>query len=307
MVGGVVRRVFGAGRNGGIAMSKFEYPFALFGSARQFLESAVRHVGGRDASEWKLALLHTTTALELLAKARIAFEDPHLIALGKVSDLRFDRGEFQSINLDEAFRRLKKTTGFSLSTSQRTALNSLKASRNRLIHFMDTATEEETRALVASGLDLFFELHEAEFREKEDPWQARNMAAVAEELSKCREFVDSRMTNLAVRLGKAERPRTLHFSECQSCLQEADVIDADSVICLFCGDRRTIHDAAQWLSDDQSVEVCPECHRPAVAKHQVQGKLEPTYECFCCGYFRGPEFMYVDYYSGLLHRLRTLH
>lgn len=287
-------------------MSKYKYPFALFDSARQFLESAVRYAGARDASEWKFALLHTTTALELLAKARISFENPHLIVRGKVDDLRFDRGEFQSINLDEAFQCLNRTTGFTLSDKQQAVLASLKASRNRLVHFMDTTTEEEIRALVASGLDLFFELHAAEFSEEEDPRQAKSMAELAEELTKFRDFVACRMANLAVRLRELERPRTLHFEECQRCLQDADVIIDDKVICLFCGDRRSIRDAAEWLSDDQSVEVCPECHRPAVAKHQVQGRLEPTYECFCCGYFRGPEVMYVDYYSGLLFRLRTL-
>lgn len=286
-------------------MSKYKYPFALFGSARQFLESAVRHACERDAGEWKFALLHTTTALELLAKARIAFEDPHLIARGKIDDLRFDRGEFQSINLDEAFRCLKRTTGFSLSAKQRTALDRLKASRNRLVHFMDSATEEETRALVASGLDLFFELHEAEFKNEEDPWRARSMAELAEELSKFRDFVACRMASLAGRLKESERPRTRHFSECQRCLQEADVIVADNVICLFCGYRLTIREAAELLSDDQSVEDCPVCHRPAVAKHQIVRGHEATYECFCCGYSRGPEIKWSDGKGGVLPRLRT--
>lgn len=286
-------------------MSKYKYPFALFGSARQFLESAVQHACERDAGEWKFALLHTTTALELLAKARIAFENPHLIARGKVDDLRFDRGEFQSINLDEAFRCLKRTTGFSLSAKQRTALNSLKALRNRLVHFMDTATEEETRALVASGLDLFFELHEAEFKDEEDPWRARSMAELAQELSEFRDFVACRMASLAGRLRESERPRTHHFSECQRCLQEADVIVADSVICLFCGYRLTIREAAELLSDDQSVEDCPVCHRPAVAKHQMVREHEATYECFCCGYFRGPEIKWRDGNGGVLPRLRA--
>ncbi len=287
-------------------MSKYKYPFALFGSARQFLESAVRHACEPDAGEWKFALLHTTTALELLAKARIAFKDPHLIARGKVDDLRFNRGEFQSIGLDEAFQCLKMTTGFSLSAKQRTALDRLKASRNRLVHFMDSATEEETRALVASGLDLFFELHEAEFKNEEDPWRARSMAELAEELSKFRDFVACRMVSLAGRLKASERPRTRHFSECQRCLQEADVIVADSVICLFCGYRLTVREAAELLSDDQSVEVCPVCHQPAVAKHQiVKGGHEATYECFCCGYSRGPEIKWSNDKGGILPRLRT--
>jgi hypothetical protein len=286
-------------------MSKYKHAFALFGNARQFLESAVRHARERDPNEWKFALLHTTTALELLAKARIAFEDPHQIVRGKVDDLRFDRGEFQSINLDEAFQRLKKITGFSLSTRNQIALASMKAARNRLVHFAAGASAEETRALVASGLALFFDLHEAEFSGEEDPWRARTMTELAQNLSEFREFVSCRMASLMPRLRTAERPRTHHLAECQRCLQEADVIVGESVMCLFCGHQLTIRDWAELLSDDHSVEECPVCHRPAVAKHSVFMSKEATYECFCCGYFRGPELNWGDGKGGQVPRLRT--
>lgn len=286
-------------------MSKYKYPFALFASARQFLESAVRIVHGHDEREWKIALLHITTALELLVKARIAFEDPHHIACGKVDDLRFDNGDFKSINLDEAFRRLERTTGFALSADQRNALNKLKASRNRSVHFMDSATKEEIRALVGFGMSLFFELHEAEFKDEEDPRQARSMEELAGELYEFRDFVACRMASLAGRLKESERPRSHHFAECPNCLQEADVIVNDSVICLFCGYRRTIRDVAELRSDDRSVEDCPVCHRPAVAKSQVASEYEATYECLCCGYFRGPEVKWSDVKGDIIPRLRN--
>lgn len=286
-------------------MSKYKHPIALFGSARQFLESAVRHAHERDPNEWKFALLHTTVALELLAKARIAFEDPHQIARGKVDDLRFDRGEFNSINLREAFQLLKEITGFSLSAKHQTALARMRDARNRLVHFTDGASAEMTKALVASGLDLFFELHEAEFRDEEDPYGARSMTELVQKLAEFRDFVACRMASLIPKLNTAERPRTRHLAECQMCLQEADVIVGDSVMCLFCGDQLTIRDRAELLSDDQSVEECPVCHRPAVAKRHIRENMEATYECFCCGYFRGPEINWSDARGEHLPRLRT--
>lgn len=286
-------------------MSKYKHAFALFCNARQFLESAVQHARASDQNGWKFALLHTTTALELLAKARIAFEDPHQIARRKVDDLCLDRGEFQSINLDEAFQRLKSITGFSLSGKNQASLAKMKAARNRLVHFTEGASAEETRALVASGLSMFFELHDAEFSDEEDPWRTCSMADLAQDLSEFRDFVSCRMDSLTPRLKTAERPRTHHLSECQRCLQEADVIVGESVICLFCGYELTIRDWAELLSDDHSVEDCPVCHRPAVAKHCVSKTTEPTYECFCCGYFRGPELNWSDGRGGQLARLRT--
>jgi hypothetical protein len=170
---------------------------------------------------------------------------------------------------------------------------------------MSSATEEETRALVASGLNLFFELHDAEFRNEEDPWKAKSMAELAVVLSEFQGFVACRMTSLAGRLRESERPRTRHYSECQRCLQEADVIVADSVICLFCGYQLTIQEAAEFISDDESVEDCPVCHQPAVAKHQRRKENEATYECICCGYYRGPEINWSNGEGGVLPRLRT--
>ncbi|MDY7094136.1 MAG: hypothetical protein SX243_14295 [Acidobacteriota bacterium] len=286
-------------------MSKFKYPFALFDSARQFLESAVRHARERDPDEWKFALLHTITALELLAKARIAFEDPHEIALGDVDNLRFDRGEFKSINLDEAFRRLKRVSGFSLSATRKASLAKVKAARNRLVHFTAGASAEETRALVAFGLDLFFELHESEFRDEEEPWGARSIADLIRDLSDFHDFVACRMASLSPRLKTAERPQTRHLAECQICLQEADIIADDSVTCLFCGYALSIRAWAEFLSDDQSVEDCPACRRTAVAKYHIFESGSATYECFCCGYFRGPEIKWSDGKEGFLPRMRS--
>ena len=165
---------------------------------------------------------------------------------------------------------------------------------------MENSTEAEIRALVASGLDLFFELHESEFKNEEDPWQAKSMTEMAVQLSELREFVTCRMASIADKLRESERPRTHHFSECPRCLQDAVTILDESIICLFCGYGVTIHEAAEMLSEDQSVENCPVCHRPAIAKHQIFSGKDPTFECFCCGYFRGPEIKWTDGKGGTL-------
>jgi len=65
------------------------------------------------------------------------------------------------------------------------------------------------------------------------------------------------------------------------------------VQCLFCCHGMTVQEFAELISDDGSVEACPECNRQAVARHQWKDR-EPTYECFCCGYFRGPELKWTD-------------
>lgn len=287
-------------------MSNYKHAIVLFKNARQFVESAVSHARTHNQDDCRYAILHATIAIELLAKSRLAFEDPQLIAIESVDPQRFEHGNLQSINIADAFRRLTKITRFCLSSRHRAALKRLTDARNRLIHFRFIATEKETQALVASGLDIFFEIHEREFAEEEDPYRAKSMTTLAQDLSEFREFVSCRTETIAERLRTFERPRTLHFSECGGCLQEADVLVDDTLICLFCGEKRAIRDCAEMLGADRSVEKCPVCHRSSVAKYQMGMGEEPTYECFCCGYFRGPEIEWSDGRGSALPRLRAI-
>ena len=159
---------------------------------------------------------------------------------------------------------------------------------------------------MSSGLDVFFHLHEVEFGDEDDPWGARSMADLAHDLSEFHDFVVCRMASISDRLKSLERPRTLHVSECQRCLQEADIISGDDIVCLFCGYRLSIRDRTELLSDDHSVEDCPVCHRPTVATHKMKKGQEATHECFCCGYFRGPEIKWVDGEGRQVPRLRAV-
>ena len=284
-------------------MSTLGHSFALFASAREFAESAVHYAQSRDSHEWKFALLHITTALELLAKARIAFHDPRLVVDGKVDDLQFERGEFRSIGMDQALQRLSQMTGFSLDRRQTAALNAVRRLRNRTVHFADSTSTDEMKAVVAAGLDLFFEVATAERDTEDNLREAREMVKLTQDLSRFREFITCRMASLSDQLRSSECPRTYHFRECGRCLQDAAVIVDDSIVCLFCGDRLGLSDAAALLSDDNSVEMCPKCGRPSVARHERKG-FESTYECFCCGDYRGPELHWVDHQGNLCPRLR---
>jgi hypothetical protein len=107
-------------------------------------------------------------------------------------------------------------------------------------------------------------------------------------LHKYDDFVKERLSSLSGRLHSAVRPRTRHTDECSHCLQDAAIIIDYEVQCLFCGHGMAVQEYAELISDDWSVETCPECNRQSVARHQ-RNDSEPAYECFCCGYFRGPE------------------
>ena len=98
-----------------------KYAFSLLGNARAFVESAVDYARQDYRDQWKFAILHLTTALELLLKARLAIADHKHIVAGKaqISERQFDEGDFKSVGIEECIERLDRTCAFSLSNHQR--------------------------------------------------------------------------------------------------------------------------------------------------------------------------------------------
>jgi hypothetical protein len=198
----------------------YKYAFGLHRNARAFAESAVDYARQNNKDQWKFAILHLMTALELLLKARLAIENHcHLVA-GKVSitERQFDEGDFKSIGIDECIRRLKCTCDFTLSNRQHQVVTTLRNLRNRVAHYIDPSGDTAAlKAVVAAGLNLFIEINNAEFPD-EDPYGARTMSELVVELHKYDDFVKERLSSLSNRLRSAARPQTHHTDECSDCL-----------------------------------------------------------------------------------------
>jgi hypothetical protein len=282
--------------------TKYKYAFALHRNARAFIESTVDYARRDMRDEWKFALLHLNTALELILKARLAIEDHRRLAAGKtqVTDRQFDEGTFQSVGIDECIERLTQTGKFALDTRQCQAIKALQHLRNRIAHYIDPDNTAAIKAVVAAGLNLFIDIDNAEFQ-GEDPYGARNMRELAVDLHKCGEFVKERMASLAPRLRSATRPRTHYTDECSFCLQDAAIINGDEVTCLFCGHGMELREFAETRSEDGSVELCPDCGRPSVLKDRRKDD-EPTSECLVCGWFCGSELTW-SHRNGQIPRL----
>jgi len=270
-------------------LTKYKIAFRLYENARAFVESSVAHVKENSREDWTFAILHLTIAIELLLKARLSLED-HLHLPKRpftpVSNAQFLDGTFFSVTWHECVDRLKKVCAFPLSDKQRDTLNELMQLRNRTVHYV-APTFSELEDAVGRGLNLFVDINAAAGFTDDEAFGARPIAKLITDLSTAKSFVLQRMESLSDQLLRAERPRTRHADECPHCLQDAAIIDDGDIICLYCGLRRAIECVAQWISDDGLDETCPECDRFGVARHDW--KEGPTWECFCCGYFRGTE------------------
>ena len=277
------------------ALMRFKFAFELLENARSFLESAADYIqDGGD--QHRFALLHLATAIELLLKARLALEDHKLLVVGTkpVTDEAFARGDFRSVNLDEAIERLEGLGQLAITPSQRAQLVALRNMRNRVTHFVPPVDAVEAKAALAIGVSLFVDIHNAEFAD-EDVYKAKPMQRILEELSKSKDFIHARHAHIAERLRRSARPRTHHLDERPRCLQDAAAIVAENIECFFCGLSRTVHDCTWLLSEDGTVGACPACGRTSVARHAVGKGTEPTFECFCCGQFTGPELNWFGY------------
>jgi hypothetical protein len=274
---------------------KHKYAFALQRNARAFIETAVEYARQGYRENWKFAVLHLNTALELVLKATLALEDHRYLVAGKaqITDRQFDEGAFRSIGIEECLERLAKTGLLTLDGSQRQTVEAMQRLRNRIAHYIDPDDTATMRAIVAAGVNLFIDIHNAAFAGDEDPYGARPIRDLVVDLHKFDDFVKERLSTLALRLRASTRPRTHHLDECSWCLQDAAIIDGDEVTCLFCGHGMAVREFAELKSDDDAAQECPDCGRPSVLKdHRLD--REPTHECFVCGYFRGAELKWSD-------------
>ena len=279
--------------------SKFAYAHAMYDHARAFVESAVEIAKRNEEEQWKFAILHLATALELIFKARLAFEHHMHVVVGKQKPTvaQFEQGDFRSVGLEECIKRLSTVAGLTLSAKEDHALTAVRNLRNRIAHFSEPRRVSELRAVFGAGLHLFIEFNNREFSADDEPYRAKSMHELVVALHEDQAFVAARMEALRDELRAAKRPRTRHLDECGFCLQDARVIDGDNFLCLFCRHSDTIKQFAMDRSEDgETFEECPACHRPSVARHQW-GDREPTFECLCCGHFRGPELNWGDWFD----------
>lgn len=240
------------------------------------------------------AALHLGIALELLAKARLVTDDPGLIVKGgrALTEMQFLQGDFHSIGMEDAFAALAEVARLRLSSHQKKVLVSLRDLRNRIVHFVAGGRQDETLAVFVAAANLFLELHDLQLSDWETPYGMPSLQETVCDLAAVTGFVSQRLHGLSARLSESPRPATHHLDECSRCLQDAMVIDGQNIVCLFCGDQEPIENFTKGLSNDGSVGRCPECSQLSTARHDSGS--EPTYECFCCGYYRGPELQWSD-------------
>lgn len=245
----------------------------LVDNAFDFLDKA----GREFESEPKYSVIHFYAALELFLKARLLHEHWTLILTKpETADLlKFQKGDFHSVSLTEAQKRLASIIQQGLTDDEFKCFRDLGEHRNRMIHFFHQgqhAKKTEIESIVSQQCRSWFYLH----RVLTQKWKAifagyrAKIAAYDKAMHKQRQYLAAKFDQLKPDIDIAIANGS-PFHVCPSCGHsslEENATDAP-VLGFKC-----------WVCDFTANGVrieCPQCN----ADNTLIG--EPWHTCDKCG------------------------
>ena len=213
----------------------------LVGNGFDFLKKSMQEFD----KEPKFSVIHFYSALELFLKARLLREHWTLILTRPdQGDLgKFKAGNFHSINLDEAEKRLRDVVQDGLTVDEMKCFKELRDHRNRMVHFYHSgaaAKKSEIDSIVSQQCRGWYYLHGL----LSNRWKSQ-FAKHQSEVSLCdkgmrkqRKFLKTRFEDLSPEITKRKANGAV-FHKCPSCgyrSLEEDSSDPPSVMldCLVC-------------------------------------------------------------------------
>ena len=268
----------------------------LLENGLDFILEAVNRLMDANHRDYKYAILHLCSGVELVFKERLSRADWRQVALNpkELTKSAYKSGDFQSVPLKECLKRLKKH-GVSMESQQRKVLLRIRRKRNRIEHFDMEDTVEAIRSATATVLNVVFDFIHTELNPETLAQKDQDtLKKIQQRLFELQEFVETRLQEIKPRLQQAQAQTAV--VTCPQCFQDAAVLD-DGLQCLFCRDTASGEDAAEsYISEvlgHSQYEVakyggiwpqhmCPECGMEALVDMD-----EGRFVCFACGMSRG--------------------
>lgn len=229
----------------------------LVDNAFDFLDKA----GREFETEPKYSVIHFYAALELFIKARLLHEHWTLVLTKpENADLvKFQKGEFHSVSLTDAQKRLTSIIQQGLTADELECFLELGGHRNRMVHFFHKdhrAKKSDIEEIVSQQCRGWFYLHRVltqRWKVVFAGYQAK-IAAYDKSMRKQRQYLEAKFFSLKSDIAAAKKSGAI-FHICQSCghrsLQEEES-EAPEVLEFTC-----------WVCDfaANGVEIeCPGCH-----------------------------------------------
>lgn len=249
----------------------------LLENAEDFLREAVHYATMTTPRNWKYAILHLCSALELLFKAILEQAHWSLIFenVNEASGRKLHTGDFHSVRFDTAIKRFQGILGRPLNRKEVEYLETIRDLRNRLMHFEVNLTIDQAKSLVARGLNVFLNL-----RRRYLTSDRKLEYEINQTLQHFQNYVEERLRSLSKELMAAERPPRW-FTTCRHCTQETIVLRDDRAACLFCGQEYSFCELAEFSEGRGG--PCPQCEDGSLA-FVLFNNEEGQFICVRCGF-----------------------
>lgn len=244
---------------------------SLVKNAIDFLSQSIANL----TTSPKYSVINFYASIELFLKARLMLEHWALIYdEPKDADRsKFLAGDFRSVNMEEATRRLEKTTKVQISKKTLDSFKELQEHRNKLMHFFhpqyNTPDGDVIQGIVSEQCKAWLHLHNL----LTNQWKDKFIAYVADlenlnkQMLEQRAFLQAKYESIAHDIEKGKE-RGIIFLYCYSCRYQASRIvnDDERIIetkCLVCGN-----------SDSQLMAPCPNCKNSVYVYDLGEGTCE---------------------------------
>lgn len=221
----------------------------------------------------KYSMIHFAAAVELFLKARLLHEHWSLVIARPetASLISFRSGDFQSVSLDEAIKRLRNVANEPISDGAQKAFRAVRDHRNRLVHFFHPVLGSRAKApkleeVVSDQYKAWHFLNEL----VTGAWQnhfrahARGLQRLNKTMLRLREFLKAKYEALLPEIEDLTKNGAI-FEICFFCRFPAAKVETASEP-LFSGKCLVCH------SSRESLHVpCPECGETIVVEDLGEG------------------------------------
>lgn len=268
-----------------------ELRFELLENGLDFLASGLDYIArGATKSDLKYGVLHLSSGIELVLKARLQQENWKLLFRDPdtADENRYKAGDFWSIGQKDCLTRLEEECGIEVSKEGIEKLGTIRVRRNRLEHFAIVDTKAAIESLAAQALGVLLTFISEAFEDSTLSTEENELLLrIRERLTEFDAFTKDRLAEIFAE-SNPQKEELTNVIECPCCLQQTLRPDV-CVECMFCGYRASAEDAANFFIAQhqigQAIYFCPDCVNEALVDLGAAGNAAPSTQfiCFGCG------------------------